>query len=723
MSRLGGWFRSGGNSKNGSDTSLSPIDSIAKEKENLVEAMNWVELIMNDDIDGAWEKLQLGDSAFHEMGSSVAFFMRSVLGFEKQVMTEATARLNECENRAWADLKRAQKHGAAYNSSQLYPPGTEYELIIAETQLMGAVVGVLHESLVEAMRSFYKLRKAFLTLDAIVASEAKIFGKTATPGSSRMSLEGSTSASTSTGDASSTESSASTLSSSDLEASADSSRSPSGQQTPSDQADTDPTSPTSAAQQLEKLNLGKLEDTSKLSLRSKDSDLSSDVELDNPVDKFIHSGANMCFGVLLLILSLIPPAFSRILSIVGFHGDRSRAVKMLWKSAVHSNINGAVAGMMLLAYYNGLLGAADILPAPKDYDADAEAVGPPIEKCEKLLADMRARYPDSRLWRVDEARMLANERKLTEALDLLKTGKESKMKQVAALNNFELSLNCMFSYDWELMRSSFLKCLEVNDWSPSMYYYMAGCASLELYRNAVHSGDKDEARRQKNKTEEYYRKAPTVIGKKRLMARQLPLETFLQRKIQKWEDRAKALGIDLADAIGSSPALEMCYVWNGQKRMGTEQLEKGLDYLDWERCTASKEDVAKIQAEKDEMAVWAVSRASLLRGAEKLDEARALLNEKVVDLDRSVFKGASKDDYVLPAAIYELGAIAWAECCNPPEGEEKEILEYRRKKMLECEEQINKVKVWEAYTLDARIGMRATSGLETLAWFKKKYGW
>lgn len=629
MSRLGGWFRSGGNSKNGSDTSLSPIDSIAKEKENLVEAMNWVELIMNDDIDGAWEKLQLGDSAFHEMGSSVAFFMRSVLGFEKQVMTEATARLNECENRAWADLKRAQKHGAAYNSSQLYPPGTEYELIIAETQLMGAVVGVLHESLVEAMRSFYKLRKAFLTLDAIVASEAKIFGKAATPGSSRMSLEGSSSTSTSTLDASSTESSASTLSSSDLDASADSSRSPSGQQTPSDQAD-----PDSTAQQLEKLNLGKLEDTSKLSLRSKDSDVSSDVELDNPVDKFIHSGANMCFGVLLLILSLIPPAFSRILSIVGFHGDRSRAVKMLWKSAAHSNINGAVAGMMLLAYYNGLLGAADILPAQQDYDADAEAVGPPIEKCEKLLAEMRARYPDSRLWRVDEARMLANERKLTEALDLLKTGKESKMKQVAALNNFELSLNCMFSYDWELMRSSFLKCLEVNDWSPSMYYYMAGCASLELYRNAVHAGDKDEARRQKNKTEEYYRKAPTVIGKKRLMARQLPLETFLQRKIQKWEDRAKALGIDLADAIGSSPALEMCYVWNGQKRMGTEQLEKGLDYLDWERCTASKEDVAKIQAEKDEMAVWAVSRASLLRGAEKLDEARALLNEKVVDLDR-----------------------------------------------------------------------------------------
>ena len=82
-----------------------------------------------------------------------------------------------------------------------------------------------------------------------------------------------------------------------------------------------------------------------------------------------------------------------------------------------------------------------------------------------------------------------------------------------------------------------------------------------------------------------------------------------------------------------------------------------------------------------------------------------------------------KDDYVMPAAVYELGAIAWTECCNPPEGEKEQVLEYRRQKMLECEEQINKVKVWEAYVLDARIGMRATSGLETLAWFKKKNGW
>jgi hypothetical protein len=32
-------------------------------------------------------------------------------------------------------------------------------------------------------------------------------------------------------------------------------------------------------------------------------------------------------------------------------------------------------------------------------------------------------------------------------------------------------------------------------------------------------------------------------------------------------------------------------------------------------------------------------------------------------------------------------------------------------------------KVWEAFVLDARIGMRVQSGLETLSWFGKKMGY
>lgn len=89
---------------------------------------------------------------------------------------------------------------------------------------------------------------------------------------------------------------------------------------------------------------------------------------------------------------------------------------------------------------------------------------------------------------------------------------------------------------------------------------------------------------------------------------------------------------------------------------------------------------------------------------------------------RAVFKGNLKNDYVLPSATYELGAIAWEECCNPPETME-DVNAYRKQKMEECEGYLDQVKNWENFILDMRIGLRVQSGLETLKWFKGKMEW
>ncbi|KAH6971006.1 hypothetical protein BKA56DRAFT_621797 [Ilyonectria sp. MPI-CAGE-AT-0026] len=692
MSRLAGWFRSSAKpddaSATGSDSDSSR-DKVAKEMEDIDDAMNSSGLIMNDDIDGAWEKLQTGDSSFHQLGLAVTIFMRSVLGFEKEVMAETTAKLDECEARAWTDYKKAQRHGKARAGSKLYPPGTEYELVRAETQLMGAVVGVLHESLIEAMKGFYKLRKAFLTLDAIIAAEEKALKEM--------------------------NDSQFDLASKIIDDKSGDSSDSSGVQTPSNPTD----SSTTVTSTEGTVDGEKTADEAPLQAKSKP--VTSDtMVLDNPLDIFVHSGANMCFGILLLLLTLVPPAFSRILSIVGFSGDRERGVRMLWRSIAYNNVNGAIAAMALLAYYNGMLGVVDILPDEKDYDEHADVVGPPRKKCDELLATMRQRYPNSRLWRVEEARQYANEQQLPKAVELLTTGEESKMKQVAAVNNFELSISYMFVQNWDGMRDAFLRCLEVNDWSPALYYYMAGSASLELYRDAVHSGDEDEARRQKVKAHEFFGKAPSVVGKKKFMARQLPIDTYVHRKIQKWEERAKAAGVDLADAIGPSPALEMAYLWNGPKRMGPVELERAMANLKWERCTAKEEVLEAIKNEVDEMGIWALLNGTLLKRMGKYDEARAVLQEHILKRDRYTFKGPTKDDYVPPAANYELASIAWAECCNPPEGTVEEIAAFRRQKFDDCQKQLDIVKTWEVYLMDARIGMRVQSGLETLAWFKKK---
>jgi hypothetical protein len=195
------------------------------------------------------------------------------------------------------------------------------------------------------------------------------------------------------------------------------------------------------------------------SLSASGTQLSHNLDSDiftNPVDAFIHSGSNLCFGLLLLLISMIPPTFGKLLYIIGFRGDRARGLRMLWQASRFHSLTGAIAALALLAFYNGFVRCCDVLPDPSG-DEEDEIEAYPMDRLVSLLSDMRQRFPKSQLWLLEESRMVGSNRKLEQALDLLSGAEKSPLKQVEALHVFEKSIDTMYLHKYQVCADSFIE--------------------------------------------------------------------------------------------------------------------------------------------------------------------------------------------------------------------------------------------------------------------------
>lgn len=419
----------------------------------------------------AEQELASGTSPFHKLGRATTIFLRATLGFEKEVMEQASVRLAEAEEAASEHHRRAVRDPSTAHRSKIYPAGAEYALVHAETQLMSAVVGVLNESLTESLRGFYKLRKAFGTLQELVEAENRYLEKHISGSQSSLGSATATSSGVMTpaDDGSDDED----LDFQDAQEEVDGHGQPTsthyqghfdlpnvGDLKLQDMGKDVPASaiPSSSAP------LAKDSDSTRLAKTAHDELDFTSVSAD-PIDIFIHSGTALCFGLLQLLLSMVPPAFSKLLSIFSFRGDRENGLRLLWKAtAFKDNINGGMASLITLGFHNALIGLAEI--------RSREAY--PQDRIRKLLADMRSLYPNSFMWILEEARMLNVDRKLECAVDILTTGfGVSPLKQVEALRVFETSLSTMFLHRYEQCAESFIKCVDLNNWSHGLYYYVS----------------------------------------------------------------------------------------------------------------------------------------------------------------------------------------------------------------------------------------------------------
>jgi hypothetical protein len=95
----------------------------------------------------------------------------------------ATDILAATEAVANEDLRKAKSY-------RIHHAGAEYALCNAMSQLMGAVLGVLRESLTDTLKGFVKIRSAFKALESIIESE-QAFLKTQSRDEEQDSIHGS----------------------------------------------------------------------------------------------------------------------------------------------------------------------------------------------------------------------------------------------------------------------------------------------------------------------------------------------------------------------------------------------------------------------------------------------------------------------------------------------------------------------------------------------------
>ncbi|EFR00408.1 hypothetical protein MGYG_03412 [Nannizzia gypsea CBS 118893] len=716
MFRVGSWLYS----------KAAPASASTQSLDAVTESQDPAAYIMDDDVDSAERDLDKGDSSYHKLGKGIVTFVRATLGLEQDIMRQAASRLMDAETSAYNDQHKALHNANAVNAyhSAIYAPGTEYLLCQCMAQLMAALVGVLSESFSESIKAFYKLRKAYIALDSIAQMEEKYLKENnlSLGVDSRFdSANGSPNLDKPTRSATHAADSSSHETKQDTKVPL-----PKSMSTTTFEEITNENLE-SSQRRLSRLTLGSESDVSKAA-EGPQAKLDTDEDVDifsHPVDHFIHSGTSLCFGMLLLFISMVPPALNRILYIIGFRGDRSRGLRLLWQASRSHTLTGAISALTLLAFYNSFVRAADILPDPIDGNVE-DIEGYPMNRLESLLADMRSRFPHSQLWVLEESRMRSANREVEEAMRLIRNGKKSPLKQVQALHVFERSIDAMHLHQYELCAESFIECSELNSWSRALYFYIAGASHVELYRKYLKESP-EKAKEHAKKAEELFQKAPSQAGKKKFLARQLPFDVFVTRKIAKWEARAKERNIPFIDAVGVSPIEEMNFFWNGHSRMPDEQLEVALQNLAW-----SESNQTWASEPLDEHSILALLRASLLRAQRKHTEAKAILKSEILCHDRTLYKGSNKDDWTCPSAHYEMAANIWMErhCyrsfgrattipASERDGHAEDEDEATRaaeddQKVHECKEWLEKVYKWEAYELDARIGLKVTTAQETI---------
>jgi len=708
------------------------------------------------------DKVDGPEQTINVLARGVIEFLEATLSFEPEEMKIASATLARAEQLSLKSKQRAERD--QIKSSSLYPPGTVYAVTYTESCLLHALLMLFSESMMEAAKAVLKLRKAYHTLQDIL-QQIKTANKKKKGLKNKFRKMKMEDPNTTTETAES--SSASFISSdSKMFASVDIPY----ELTPEEQKDKELLE---YAEKIHKMRVNRLSGAhidnppaiNRLrnelgmatldSLPKEDDDsiktehvfLSDDLDASQAtIDEFVHSGVNLCFGILQVVISLLPPAIGAVLSAIGFRGSREDGLRLIWRATKERNVHGCIGLLALMFYYDGpfqftdddfdipaatttkkrsdsttsslrrhttgessnslnkTMSALTIGSELDDIEMDAPTLLHPGKILVNALLQSRALFPNSALWLLNEARMLSSRGKLREAIQLMDSIDVDKihMRQVKVMMVFDRANTLVHLHEYDRAADDLLSLLEFSDWSHALYTYYAGCCYLESYRMCkLGLKDSSKAEEYKQKASKYIFSAPDHLGKKTFKTKNLPLDRFMLRKVEQFKAKRKELNLDdPLDCIATSPVHELAYFYNGYNRMIPEDLEITKKML------TDYKNPAIEAMDPDQELLRNLLLSLTFRRLGDIEEGCKLMDSevlsKIITIDDNgvcTFIKKIEDPWAYPAALYERALFCWK--LNGMKGlpESKQWLE-------------RATGYADDYELSSRIGMKIKAALD-----------
>jgi len=209
---------------------------------------------------------------------------------------------------------------------------------------------------------------------------------------------------------------------------------------------------------------------------------------------------------------------------------------------------------------------------------------------------------------------------------------------------FEGALHNLMTHRYETAANWFLHMCDANNWSHGLYTYIAAICYAELSRQTPTNPTYAQ------KATELLDKVPTLLAKRKgFGGKRIPFEQFVERKYNRFKSCAGDNPV--VDGVSGPVTEEMMYLLcNGQKRMGTTELEKSWGSLElWSFNPAGQEEALAMS----------LMKSVIDRNAGRLELARERIEMDVIaeGLNKKAILGSN--DWVAGYAYYEMGVISW----------------------------------------------------------------